>query len=172
MAKVKINTINSRAEFEQQIDVCAQLETDQRALEAELDKKVLALKEKYSEQIKSLKRQSDSITKACAAYAQTHPEIFGSAKSSETPLARFGFRTGQPTVKTVGKLKESDALAAVLKHEDRDKYSTAKYSLDKSEIRLALERGVEWLKRLFTVEQSESFYIEPKVDGSNSNSVK
>lgn len=165
MAKVKVQIINSRAEFEQQIDVCAQLETDQRALEAELDKKVLALKEKYSEQIKSIKRQTDSISKACAVYAQTNPEIFGSAKSAETPLAKYGFRTGQPTVKTLGKLKECDALAAVLKHAEGSQYSTAKYSLDKSAIRFGIERGVEWLKRLFYVEQAESFFIEPKVDG-------
>lgn len=165
MAKIKINAINTRAEFEAQVDICAQLKTDQTALEAELDRKVLALKEKYSEQIKSIKRQADSIAKACSVYAQTHPELFGSSKSAETPLARYGFRTGQPTVKTVGKLKESDALAAVLKNPDAAQYSTAKYALDKSAIRLGLEREVEWLRRIFTVEQSENFFIDPKVDG-------
>lgn len=163
MAKVKIQTINSLAEFEQKIDVCAQLETDQRLLSAELDKKILELKENYGGEIESIKKQVKALCSECGLYAAAHPELFSKNKSAETALAKYGFRTGNPTVKTIGKLKESDAIESLL-NVGGERYIVTKHTLDKSAIREGLERGVVFLKALFKVVQDEGFFIEAKID--------
>ena len=168
MAKIKISAIKSQAEFEQKIDVCAQLEADQRVLSAELDRKILALKEKYGAEIESIKKQAKQLTKECSSYALSHPELFGKNKSAETALARFGFRTGQPTIKTVGRISEAVALENLLMHKKGMEYATTKISLNKPAIRDGLDKGEdEWLGDIFYVEQDETFFIDPKTDESD-----
>ncbi|MBE6413225.1 MAG: hypothetical protein E7035_01570 [Verrucomicrobiaceae bacterium] len=165
MAKIKMATIKSRAEFEEKIDICAQLDADKNLLAAELDKKILALKEKYGTQIESIKKQTKELTNACSIYAASHPEIFGKNKSAETALARFGFRTGQPTIKTVGRISEARALENLLLHKNGIEYATTKISLNKPAIREGLEKGEdEWLADVFCVVQEETFFVEAKTD--------
>ena len=167
MAKVKLTTIQSRAEFESKIDQAAQLETSQKLLEAELDAKILKLKERYGAEIEGHKKEIKKLTTECAQFAASNMQsIFGKNKSSETALARFGFRLGQPTVKNANKLKDCDVMAALLKEKDSESYISKKLSLDKSAIRTAIENGVEWLKKFFYVAQDESFYIEAKIESN------
>lgn len=166
MAKIKITTISSRAEFESKIDQCAQLETAQHLIEAELAQKVLEIKENYGEQIEAHKKEVKRLTAECAQYAASNTvQLFGKNRSSETALARFGFRTGQPTLKNTGKKKDAEIIAELIKKDANSQYVSKKLSLDKDAIRNAIENGVVWLKSFFVVQQDEAFFINPKTDG-------
>jgi phage host-nuclease inhibitor protein Gam len=160
-------TIESRAIFEQKIDVIAQQAVSIQTLEAERDKAKEAVLKKYNDQIAAIEKEQESELKLCAAYAgQRRDVLFAKDKrSADTPLATFGFRTGMPQVAKIGKTAEAD-LATLLHKDGHDEVLSISYNLDKPSILKRLQdtanAAPEWLKKLFKVKQEETFFVTPK----------
>lgn len=158
-------TIESRAVFEQKLDVIAQQAVSIQTLEAERDKAKEDILKHYNDLIAAIEKEQQSEMKLCAAYAKPHwDEIAEKGKrSAETPLAIFGFRTGQPQAAKKGKRKEED-IAEDLHKAGHDDVLTVKRVLNKPAILKLLQapKVPEWLSKLFRVKQDETFFVIPK----------
>lgn len=163
MARSKTEVIIARATFESKVDTIAQLQVSIAALEAERDSRVEVILKHYNDQIKAYQTEIKSEQQACQAYAQINwPQLApDGTRSAETPLAIYGFRTGMPQVKKLVNRTEDD-LAAELYAQGQTGFVSTKHSLDKPAILKALQAGCEWLSKLFTVTQGETFFIQPK----------
>lgn len=133
-------TIECRAVFEQKIDVIAQQEVSIQMLAAERDAAKETVLKRYNDQIDAIQKEQAAELKLCAAYAKPHwPELAEKDKrSAETPLATYGFRTGQKQVAKRGKRKEED-IAADLHDANHDDVLSVKPSLNKPAILKLLE---------------------------------
>lgn len=161
--RTKTEVIISRSIFEQKIDTIASLQVASQALAAERDSRVEAILQHYNTQIKGHETEIKAEQRACQAYAQLNWSQLApdGLRSAETPLATYGFRTGMPTItKTVDRTEE--ALAAELYAQGQTSFVNTKHTLDKPAILKALQAGSDWLSKLFTVTQGETFYVAPK----------
>jgi len=164
MARTNTEVTLTRGEFEKNIDLIAQFQLDIDRLTVERDEAKEAILRKYNTQISSL----NSEIKALQTEAQTYAKLNWSrlapspnAKTAETPLASYGFRTGQPTPKALTKKKEAD-LAEQLYNDGLKDYVNVKFKLNKTAIVKALRAGVEAITKLFKLNQAERFYVEAK----------
>ncbi len=161
--RTKTEVIISRAIFEQKVDTIASLQVSIQTLEAERDTRVEAILLHYNAQIKAHETEIKAEQQACQAYAQLNWSQLApdGLRSAETPLATYGFRTGMPQVKKLVNRTEEE-MAAELFAQGQTAYVNTKHSLDKPAILKALQAGCDWLAKLFTITQGETFYIAPK----------
>jgi phage host-nuclease inhibitor protein Gam len=156
-------TILTREQFELNVDIVAQLQIDMQSIIAERNDRVQRVQETYNVQIESIKKEIDLCLKTAGLYASQNRALLlnNEQKSSETALARFGFRTGQPTVKPIQKIKEEE-LANELRKDGYKEYTDESYTLNKPAIKKGIEAGVQKLLSLFKIVQNETFYVEAK----------
>lgn len=128
---------------------------------AEMDSKIIKIRESYDSQLTDLKITKDESFEKLQHYAQANPELFSKKKSLEMTQGVIGFRT---TPESVGKLKGFtwDAVTNMLK-EFLPNYIRVKEEPNKE----AILKDKEEIKALFPkvgikIEQSETFYVEPK----------
>ncbi len=161
--RTKTAVLQSRAAFEQQIDTIAQLQVSIEQLVAERNSRSEAILLHYNSQIKGHQDEIKSLLASACAYAQLNWSQLAEdgGRSAETTLAEFGFRTGMPSVKKLAKQTEEEVAAELYAQGHRDYVSTT-HKLDKPAILKALQAGCEWLAKLFTVTQGETFYVSAK----------
>ena len=166
--RVKSTGLATKLDFEIAIDRVAYATTELRAAEAERDAAVQAAQATHAERISELQDEIKAKAALCEKFADEHRAdlLPGKAKSNETPFARYGFRDGNPTLKLLNKKCSWDSVVAGLKllglkkfirtfeEPDKDGIKTAQLTQDKMDM-LGLR-----------IAQSETFYIEPKVDGA------
>lgn len=155
--------IKSRAVFESKIDTIAQLQVDVASMIAARDKEKEALLLKWNTKIKDLEKEIKREQTALQSYAQLHWKELGGpkAKTAHTPLANYGFRTGQPTVKLIKRRKEAE-VAQELYDEGYDNLVETTHKLDKKAIMKAYNAGNERVIELFKTDQIERFFVEAK----------
>lgn len=179
--RIKAPAIGNRSGFELTVDTIAAATTRLRTLEAERDAVVQIAQNTNATDIAELKQEIDLAAAMCEKYAEAHrPELLpGKAKSAETPLARYGFRTGMPALKTLAKwtwdkvkdrLHEIGASDCIRTKEEIDKETLLKLVDEGRNLAVLNSRNKVEIHEIstlgFKVVQAETFFIEPKVDGA------
>jgi phage host-nuclease inhibitor protein Gam len=170
MTRIKPATFTLREEFERAIDEIAKLETAKRALAAARDAAVQAVQEEHGPDIQNAADQIEGLTLLCEKYALTHRDelLSGDRKSAETPLAVFGFRLGNVTLKLLNRKWTWEQVVEALKSAPTlRRYVRVKEEVDKDGIKANPDLDDARLAGLgLRLEQTETFFIEPKAEGS------
>jgi hypothetical protein len=151
-------TIKTRAEFEAVIDDIVTRQMTKERLEWRRDKQILAIRETFDGDIADVA--------AAERYADEHREdlLPAKLKTAETSFAKFGFRTGNPTLVLLNRKWTWKAVVAALKlWANGRQFIVVSEAPDKDAMKLQLT--ADQLAFVGTrIEQKETFFIEPKRD--------
>ena len=95
-----ISDVRSRAEFDQLLEDIAIRQLSLERVTLRRDAKLLAIRAEFDSDINELAGEQEAAVLRAEKYATTHrAELLpGTKKTSETGVAFFGFRTGNPTL--------------------------------------------------------------------------
>nr|DAW73730.1 MAG TPA: hypothetical protein [Bacteriophage sp.] len=169
MARKKKTIISgiTREEMEEAMHVYAVADAKQRALTAEMDGKLSAIREKYAQQLADLDTEKDEAFERLQAFAtENREEQFSKRKSMETTHGTIGFRIGNPQLKP-GKGMTWAGILELLKLQGTAYIRTVE---EVAKDKLLAERELEECQEVMeachiTVVQKETFYVEPKTEG-------
>jgi phage host-nuclease inhibitor protein Gam len=132
--------------------------------QARMNLDLAAVRERFEPDLAALSATVDEQEATVRAWADAHPEEFATRKSLVMVHGALGYRTGQPTLKTVRGVTWEKVLA-LLRH-NLPHYVRVKEEVDREAILADREAlGSENLKTLgLRVEQAERFYVEPNKD--------
>jgi phage host-nuclease inhibitor protein Gam len=183
--RAKSTGIDNRLEFEIAVDRISYLQVEINDLAAERDRAVQTAQTVNAELIAELEAEKKAKLALCEKFAEEHRTdlLPAKVKSAETPLSRWGFRTGNRTVVLLNKKCSWDAAVSLFKAfklprfirtvEEVDKEAVLRHANDEGkliEIAVAPATTVNVLADLATIglkiKQTESFYIEPKVESA------
>lgn len=161
----------TREQCAEEVRKYAETQNKINALDAEMNRELLAVKEQYEARIEELKADAKVHHKLIEGWAIDNPDEFPPDKKSlEFPCGVVGHRTGTPTVATIGGWTLGRALK-VLVSRGESRFVTTKESLSKEAILSAFRKkdvSVEWLREVgLEIRQNEKFFIEPKLETSN-----
>ena len=164
--KIPVTPILSLDESKELADTVARLATEVQTLTARRNAAQERILDNYNSRIDDREQRIAAILPRLELYSGMHPEIFPKdRRTTESPLAIFGFRLGQPKVEKRAEEKE-EAVAVCLHIAKHDEVVTIKYSLNKDAILRMLQDpkvpAPAWLTKLFRVRQDDSFFVEPK----------
>ncbi len=182
--RIKAPAILNRAAFELAVDTIAKATTRLRLLEAARDAEVQKAQARHAEEIAELQQQIDLAASMAEKFADEHRAelIPGKAKSNETPLARYGFRLGNRTVALLNrktcsweaaiKLLKTFGLATCVRVvEEVNKDAILAKCVDGVITSIEDDGKKTVVARLDTIglkiNQAETFFIEPKVEGAD-----
>ena len=168
MAKKRIRKvlpdIRSREEMERLVGEIATLKNQQTQAQAEIDERILKLREAREVELSAIAEQLDEKTEMALRWAAANGLEFGTRKSIVMTHGTVGFRTGNPKLKPAPKY----TLAKVLETIQRSPTFARSYIRTKQEVdreKLLADRddlGADALKVLgLKVVQEESFFVEP-----------
>lgn len=167
----------TREEFDLLLERIAINTTELRRTEAERDRAIQQIQTNFAGDIARIEGFIKADAALCEKYAEAHrAELLpGKAKSAETGLVRFGFRTGNRTVALLNKACSWEAAVKLLRvFKLRDcirvilevnKEKILELTNDEGVIgegKAAMHVSVLGLK----IKQAETFFIKPKVDGA------
>lgn len=145
------------------IDDIARLEVSIRALEAKRDAAIQLVRTEHDERIEQDKARLKNLMTLASAYAGANRlSLFGNAKSAVSALARFGFRSGNPTLKPLNKKWSMDSVLEKLKQ--LGKYTRQVIEMDKEAIHAAKLTDVELAELGLRIDSGEKFFVESKAD--------
>ncbi len=161
-----ISEVGSRAEFDQLLEDIAIRQLALERLTLRRDAKILAIRAEFDCDLKDLAQDQEAAVLRAEKYAATHrAELLpGKKKTSETGVAFFGFRTGNPTLVLLNRkwtwAKVVEAIKAL--HSNWRDYVIVKETVNKD----ALKQGndAQLAEVGVRVDQSETFFIDPKRD--------
>lgn len=157
--------IADRADFDAKVDALSKLQLDFEATKIANEQARQDLKKTHGDEEKKKSDEIKRLLKALEAYASAHREAMlpKDAKSVRTHLSRWGFRLGNPTLKTLAGWTWDRVTEALRKGKKmamlRVKYEPMKDAL--------LEKmNAESLEKFgMSVEQSETFFVERLTKG-------
>lgn len=169
MARKKKTIISgiTREEMEEAMHSYAVADAKQRALTAEMDGKLSAIREKYAQQLADLDTEKEDAFERLQAFAtENRDEHFSKRKSMETTHGTIGFRIGNPQLKP-GKGMTWAGILELLKLQGTAYIRTVE---EVAKDKLLAERELEECQDVMeachiTVVQKETFYVEPKTEG-------
>ena len=100
----------TRGDFETKIDLIAQFQLDIARLAVERNEAKEAILLNFNTQIAGLKDEIERLQSEALPYAKLNWKSLAptpKAKTAETPLACYGFRTGQPSPKSLTKPRQT-----------------------------------------------------------------
>ena len=161
--RIKASSLRSRAEFDHAIDTLARLTVQLRRAEAVRDEKIQLVRTHFDPACAEQLAQIDGLALAVEKYAEEHREelLPGKAKSAETALAVFGFRLGQPTLKTLNKAWTWDRVLEELGARGLARFIRTNREPDKEALKQHLPPE-ELAAVGCRVDQAETFFVEPK----------
>lgn len=168
--RAKSTGLANRLSFEGAVDRIAEIQVSLRQLTAERDARIQAAQQHHAEEIAALEDELKGKLALCEKFAAQHRDtlLTGKAKSLETPLARWGFRTGMPKLKLLSKWTW-DKVLAKLQEVGEEKFVRLKPEVDREMILATYADNAVADTTLATygvrVVQDESFFVEPKLDG-------
>lgn len=160
--RITAPVVATRADAERILGEIAALTAERNGAIAELDQRLTSIRSEYEGGIDDLKTQIEHRTGLLQQWADASPEEFAGKKSIDFLHGRLGFRTGNPSLKTLAgwtfkKALEllDDAFVRVKRDVDREGLlaAYAKHEIGDSELRAV---GLK-------VVQEEAFFVEPKV---------
>lgn len=160
--RIKAPAISSRAAFITTIDELARIETEIRQLTAARDGRLQAVRDEHEPAIEALTSQRDSLALSAEKFAQINRDelLPAKAKSAETPLATFGFRLGQPTLKLLNRSWSWDSVLLALRDNGLARLIRKKEEPDKEGIKQLSETQLAAVG--CRIDQTETFFVEPK----------
>ncbi|MBN2685085.1 MAG: host-nuclease inhibitor Gam family protein [Pontiellaceae bacterium] len=163
--RVKSTGLKTRNEFEAALDDVAAMTVEQRKLEAERDERIQAVQEQFNDDILDIALKVKAKLALAEKYAKAHRnEVLNEKKKSgETPLALFGFRTGNPSLVLLNKKWNWDEVTETLQETGLGKFVVTKRTPDKDAMKAKLS-DEELAAVGCRIKQSESFWVEPKLE--------
>lgn len=165
--RIKAPCIESAAQFQRVIDDIALATVQLRKLEATRDAKLQAIRTEWEPTCIQQVDRIKALGLMAEKYAAEHrDELFpGKAKSADTPLATYGFRTGMPSLKLLSKWSWEKVLQ-ILEQFQMLSFVRTKLEVDKDAIIREARDGLISGRQLSDIGvklvQNEAFYIEPK----------
>lgn len=173
--RIKATGFQSRAQFDDAIDQVAVATVLLRTAEAMRDEEIQRVRSLYEPQVVEHQERIKSLSLAAEKFAEENRDelLPGKGKSAETALAKFGFRTGMPALKTLSKWTWPKVLAAITERK-LSVFIRNKPELNKEALIEAIDEGMVSFEEAGSmvqlptgelgvkVEQSETFFIEPK----------
>lgn len=168
--KDKLPAIVSNDQLLTTIDDIARLEVSIRALEAKRDAAVQLVRTEHDKRIEEDKVRLKSLMKLAANYSGANrPSLFKMAKSAFSALARFGFRSGNPTVKALNKKCTEEFILGKLKA--LGKYIRTVEVIDKELIHADYKAekltDAQLADMGLRIDSGETFFVESKADDSD-----
>lgn len=163
MAKPKPTTIQTREALECAMGDLAQATIRRGKVALDLETRLQNIRKAFETPLAELDDEIEALVADLEAWAALHKEEFADRKSLALIHGVLGFRTGNPTLKTVKGVKW-DHVLALLKSAGMRGYIRASEEVDKETI-LAHREGIGAAKLAalgMRVDQEERFYVEPR----------
>ena len=166
MARQKKTIISgvSREAMEEAFGAYTAADVRQRALTAEIDEKIIDIRDGYAEELAKLETEKKEAFEKMQVFAvENREELFSKRKSMETTHGVLGFRIGTPKLKA----RKGFTWAAVLELLKVKAPAYLRQTVEIAKDRLLAERELEETKVIMDaccidVVQDETFYVEPK----------
>lgn len=162
--KLTAPALKNRLQAEDTLRQIAELTIQRNQAQLDMDEQITAIRKQYEEALSDANKTLEEKTELVRAWAEANPSEFNGLKSLECVHAVIGWRTGQPTLKTLSgwtwdrvleKLKSSRTWAC---------YVRIKEEVDKAAILRDRDTCFEDLRNIgVKVVQSEAFFVEPKL---------
>ena len=159
--------------FARALDHIAGLQPKRAGLVALRDKELQFIQEKHDPEIAKLDEDMKAHLEAAETYATAYRGqlLPGAVKSSETTLAKWGFRIGQPVLKLLNRKHTWATVLDALKKLGHAEYVRTKEEPDKEALRRDFTEAT-LAKVGLRCDQAESFWVEAKVEsGERLNQV-
>lgn len=169
---LSLPAIQSKEQLHATIDEIARLEINIRQASAFRDADVQAVLLEHDGPIEASKERQKALTKLASTYADAHRlEVFGDKlKSAATALAKFGFREGNDTLKTLSRKwtweKVLDNLKAL------KKYVRTVEEIDKDALHNAKLTDAELATLGLRIDKGETFFISSKAEDAGRITAK
>lgn len=146
-------------DFTESLDRIATLGVELDAKQAAKEKEIQEVTLRHDPKITEIIKEMEELTEACELYASPRrKELFGKQKSAQSSLTTYGYRLGQPSLKTLAGWTW-DKVLALLEKSRRRAYIQTKKSVNKEAIRLHV--SVKRLGKIgLKIEQKETFFVE------------
>lgn len=157
----------TRVDMENLVGQIATLKREEARQKNTMDSRIAVIKNAFEEDLNQIAADLKPLLTAAEAWAASHPEEFGKAKSILMMHGKVGFRTGTPKLALLSKWTWARVLAAIeqlgfqfiRRTPEVDKESIlAFYAADQNK-ELVQERVLTPIG--VKVVQDESFYVEP-----------
>jgi phage host-nuclease inhibitor protein Gam len=184
--RLKIRTLANEAEFISTINSVAALQAAASKVIAKRDAEIVRIQQRYDETLTPIDNQIAALVALADDYANAHRAelLKGDKKSVDTACATYGWRTGNRTVKALGKKYTEEVIIDLLKEKDLEEYVRSVEVIAKDKILIDCTDNKtlttpEYVEQAsgevaipaetialadvgLKITQSESFYIEPK----------
>lgn len=163
--KKKVIANVTREQAEEAMSCFADAANSLSTIEAEMDKKITSIRDKYQDKITVLKEDKDTHVEVLEVFATESYDQWGKRKSMELLHGIIGFRTGTPKVKFEKGFNSKSVTAILL--EKYPTYVRTVTEMDKE--KLIAERDSDGFESLckkahIEVVQDETFYVESKTE--------
>jgi phage host-nuclease inhibitor protein Gam len=165
--KAKLPAIETDAQLHDTVDEIARLEVRVRSLEAKRDAAIQHFRIEQDATIETHKARLASLMKLASTYATVHKATLfaGAKKSAASALARFGFRSGNPTLKVLNNKWNMDTVLVAVKK--LGKYFRTVEELDKQAIHEAKLSDAELAAIGLRIDSGERFFVESKSEDAD-----
>lgn len=167
MPRLKASSFSHRSEFDAAVDQIATLQVKLRILEAKRDKDIQRARDAHGAAIDEVATQLKATLSLAERYAVDHRDeiVPPGRKSSESALAVFGFRLGNPTLKTLNKRWTWDGVLEAVRSRFNGRFIRTSEAVDKDALKAQLSD--EQLAGVgCRIEQREDFFVEAKEQAS------
>lgn len=161
--RLKASSFSHVSEFSAALDEIATLQVKLRILEAKRDKAIQLARDAHAKDIDAVSAQLKSTLALAEKFAESHRDeiLPPGKKSSETALAIYGFRLGNPTLKPLNKRWTWGTILGAVRTRFQGRFIRTKEELDKDALKAQLSD--EQLASVgCRIEQSEDFFIDAK----------
>lgn len=172
--KVTAPVLKSRAEAEEALGQVRALTIERNTAQCAREKELKALDELFKAEIDGCNTEIEALAEQLRVWAEANPSEFGERRSLELTHGLMGWRTGNPTLKTLAGFTWDRVLERL--HEDPRfaGFVRTKEEVDKASILAQRESlAAEDLKAMgVKVVQDEPFFVEPKIEEPAAGRVK
>ena len=158
-------SIKSRTELEAHTREITGLIIDQNQTKLTMDAELQAVRERYEERLEHLRDQIEQKIEVTRAWAEGNPAEFSQAKSLDLVHCTIGWRTGQPTLKTLRGWTWDRVLDKMRSLGGRwTGYIRTKEEVNRQQLLIDRDAlGPALAPVGLTVEQTESFFLDAKL---------
>ncbi|MBX3732620.1 MAG: host-nuclease inhibitor Gam family protein [Verrucomicrobiae bacterium] len=171
--KSKGPLIQTREEAETVLGLLRAQVITRSAMAAERELELKAVDDRFKDELLQLGTDIQTNTEMLRAWADGHPEAFGTAKSLQMTHGVVGWRTGNPSLKPLSGFTWDRVLEKLRNLTPYKGFIRTKEEVDKAAI-LAMrdELSPQDLRHMgVRVVQEETFYVEPRIDAPDERQV-
>lgn len=160
------HNIKTEAELRDTVRRIALLTVDLGKLRAELDEKIMVLRDSYAGHIEAADKALKADVAAAKAWAIEHKAEFRDPRTKDLGLASIGFREGMPKLRILGKLCVEDIIQRCLGLFPRRGYVRTTDELNRAAIIADRDKLTKEEQTALgvAIEQDEAFFVEIKLE--------